>query len=132
VARARRTGLWFWLRVPVLAFLGAGLLVAIPSFVGSGSSWPKMTAAQRWDEVWQALVLGAGFGLVAFIRFGGVNGVQHYFLRWQLVRSGHLPATPEAFFNHVAKLALLQKVGFGYRFIHALLLDHLAARPPEK
>jgi DNA polymerase III delta prime subunit len=131
-ARARRTGLWFWLRVPVLAFLGAGLLVAIPSFVDSGSSWPKMTAAQRWDEVWQTLVLGAGFGLVAFIRFGGVNGVQHYFLRWLLVRSGHLPAKPEAFFNHAAKLALLQKVGFGYRFIHALLLDHLAARPPEK
>ena len=131
-ARARRTGVWFWLRVPVLALLTAWLVVSIPSFVVSHSPWSQTTTAQRWDEVWQSVVVGAGFGLVAFFRFGGVNVVQHYFLRWQLVRSGHLPAKPEAFFNHAAKLALLQKVGFGYRFIHALLLDHLAARTPEK
>jgi hypothetical protein len=28
-------------------------------------------------------------------------------------------------------LALLQKVGTGYRFIHALLLDYLADRAPH-
>jgi hypothetical protein len=128
-ARGRNAGAWFWLRVPVLMFFTVGLVMLLPGIIGIYfyQTGPAGTALEKNLEVVAAL--GAGSGLVAFFRFGGFNGVQHFFLRWLLVRSGDLPPQAEKFFNHTVQLALMQKVGFGYRFIHALLLDHLAERP---
>jgi len=125
--RARRTGAWFWLRVPVLAFLVVGLVMTVPGLVWISSNWADIAKGRLWIDGWFALRVGAACGWVAFFRFGGFNGVQHFVLRWQLARGGNLPSNVEGFLNHAAQLALLQKVGFGYRFIHALLLDHLAA-----
>jgi DNA polymerase III delta prime subunit len=130
-ARGRRAGAWFWLRVPVLMYIFVGLVMLIPGFTWVIAEWGIRSPDVRENQMWGALAFAAGCGLVSFFRFGGFNGVQHFFLRWLLVRSGNLPPKAEAFYNHAAQLALLQKVGFGYRFIHALLLDHLAARPPE-
>jgi hypothetical protein len=128
--RARRSGIWFWLRVPVLAFVVVGLLMIIPGIVAIVDS-SHASGDDLQHVALGSLVVGASAGLVAFFRFGGFNGLQHGVLRWLLVRSGNLPPKAEAFYNHAARLALMQKVGFGYRFIHALLLDHLAARAPE-
>ncbi len=127
-ARGRHAGAWFWLRVPVMMAVFVGLVMLLPGSIWIYSVWDLPTHGDRSGLIRGAMAFAAGCGLVSFFRFGGFNGVQHFFLRWLLVRSGHLPAKPEAFFNHAARLALLQKVGFGYRFIHALLLDHLAAR----
>ncbi len=133
-ARGRHAGVWFWLRVPVMMMGLVGLVMIIPGFVVSYTNWENLNSAGRVELVYQVLSFAVGAGLVAFFRFGGFNGVQHFFLRGLLVRSGNLPRKAEAFYDHAAKLALLQKVGFGYRFIHALLLEHLAARvtPAEK
>ena len=126
-ARPQQAGVWFWLRVPVLAFFSLSSLIFIPGLIAFAMSWiinPSDPLSP--DFVAVSAVFGAGCGLVAFLRFGGFNGVQHFLLRWLLARGGHLPPKPEAFLSHAAQLALLQKVGLGYRFIHALLLQHLA------
>ncbi len=126
-ARPRHAGAWFWLRVPVLAFLVVGLVMMVPGLVGLYTFWAEMKRGAQFTQfAWGAVGLGAGCGLVAFFRFGGFNGAQHFFLRWQLTRSGALPPKAETFFNHAAQLALMQKVGLGFRFVHALLLEHLA------
>ncbi len=130
--RARRSGVGFWLRVPLTAFAVVGALMTIPGIV-TMIAYSGDTPAPWRDQVLATFIVGVGAGLVAFFRFGGFNGLQHGVLRWLLVRGGHLPPKAEKFFNHAAQLALLQKVGFGYRFIHALLLDHFAGlRGPGK
>jgi hypothetical protein len=127
-ARGQSVGVWFWLRVPIQAFLIVALLVAIPLAIGIYFNGVRIATASPQQEISGGLQLCVAFGLVAFFRFGGFNGVQHFFLRWLLVRHGELPPRAEGFFNYAAQLALLQKVGFGYRFIHKLLLDHLAGK----
>ena len=129
-ARGRHAGAWFWLRVPVLMLGFVSLLMMIPGLVWIYTDHARTAAEVTPGAVGTAVALGAGCGLVAFLRFGGFNGVQHFFLRWLLGRTGDFPPGPEAFFNYAAQIALLQKVGFGYRFIHALLLDHFAEMQP--
>jgi hypothetical protein len=125
--RARRTGAWFWIKVPLLAALAVGSAVgAIFAGIGMFSSGRE----QFFMVAAICAALGGIVGLVAFFRFGGFQGTQHYILRRQLVRSGRLPARPTELLNAAVRLNLLQKVGFGYRFIHALLLDHFAALRP--
>ena len=130
--RGKRSGVWFWLRVPLLAFGVVGSLMIIPGIV------LMLRNADRLDPEFlrviavPSVIIALGTGAVAFFRFGGFNGLQHGILRWLLVRGGDLPPRAEKFFDHAAQLALMQKVGFGYRFIHALLLDHLAALPHPK
>jgi hypothetical protein len=123
--RARRTGAWFWVKVPLLAAATVGSVIAL-AFAGIG-----MRTGGRGDFAQTAAIagaLGGSLGLVAFFRFGGFQGVQHFILRLLLTRSGRLPKNPTALLDHAVRLHLLQKVGFGYRFVHALLLDHFADR----
>ena len=126
--RARRTGVWFWIKIPLLAALTVAVVIG-GAMVGVG-----LLSGGRGD--WQSLVMmsgvGAGFfGLVAFFRFGGFQGMQHFVLCRLLTRSGRLPVKPGRFFDQAVRLHLMQRVGFGYRFIHALLLDHFADMPGE-
>lgn len=123
--RGRRSGVWFWLRVPLVALaLGFGLML-IPGGVVLAQSTQDSAVWSR--VVLPSLAVALGFGLVAFFRFGGFNGLQHGTLRWLLRRSGGLPPRVEEFLDQAANMALLQKVGFGYRFVHALLLDYFAS-----
>jgi DNA polymerase III delta prime subunit len=124
--RHRNAGVWFWLRVPVSMLLFVWFLAMLPGFVRVFSTANLAKRSVTVHEIGAVIAIGAACGLAAFFRFGGFNGVQHFFLRRRLVRAGCLPPRPEAFLDHAAQLALLQKVGFGYRFIHALLLDYFA------
>ncbi len=126
--RARPGGVRLWLRVPLLAAAAVGL-----GLVGPILAWALVLSFRRQvplppDLGPGLLTFGLGAGLVAFFKFGGFSGLQHLVLRRMLVRAGSLPPKSEAFFDYAAQAALLQKVGFGYRFIHALLLDHFAER----
>jgi hypothetical protein len=126
---ARRSGAWFWLRVPLLAAVCVGGVIATGvmamGFAADEGSW---TPRYFGFAVAIGAVLGGPFALIAFFRFGGFNGVQHLVLRFLLERSGRWPRKAVEFLERAAQVALLQKVGFGYRFIHALLLDHFADR----
>ena len=128
-ARPQQAGVWLWLRVPVMTFLTVGGVILLAGLLMLGvmvSMSPDGTVGQKLAVLGVVAVVAAGCGMVAFLRSGGFNGVQHFLLRWQLARSGYLPSQPEAFLSHATQLALLQRVGLGYRFVHALLLQHLA------
>lgn len=127
-ARARRTGLWLWLRVPTLAAASILLLVGGPLAIVDALYWRAYPKANLAEFVSSTTLITTFLMVIVFVRFGGVSGLQHYFLRWLLVRRGDLPRRAEAFFAHATQLALLQRVGLGYRFVHALLVEHLAAR----
>jgi transcriptional regulator with XRE-family HTH domain len=83
------------------------------------------------------LILGIGFALVfgLLIGFqfamihGGTACIEHYLLRWQLWRSGAIPANYIAFLDYAASRILLRKVGGGYIFAHRILLDYFASLP---
>lgn len=128
--RPRRSGWWFWLRVPLLAMLVSGFVTALPLVGVVYVIWERQRHPQDLVYVLDVARTVVCIAMVTFLRFGGVNGLQHYFLRWLLVRDGHLPRRAEGFLNHAAQLALIQRVGFGYRFVHALLVEHLATRAP--
>lgn len=70
----------------------------------------------------------AYFGLLAALWFGGLDLIYHATLRECLARAGILPRRLEGFLEHMSKLALLQRVGGGYIFLHRLLLEHFARR----
>lgn len=126
-SRQRPGGAWFWLRVPLQFAAVVGGLALIPVAIAVGGSF-KPTGEWVQRVLFMALIFPGLCALAAFIRSGGFNGLQHALLRWLLARSGELPRNAPALFEKAAQLALLQKVGFGYRFVHALLLEHFARR----
>jgi hypothetical protein len=121
--RRQRTGTWFWMRVPLLAALiigtGAGGLVAAVMLPGL----PKFFLPQTLRQI---ATLGGYAALVVFVRFGGLQGMQHFVLRQLLAQNGQFPRRALPLLDEATRLNLLQKIGSGYRFIHALLLDHFA------
>ena len=82
------------------------------------------------EGVVAGLVGGLFFGLLAGLWYGGVDVLQHYTLRLTLAARGYMPLHYARFLDYAAALIFLQKAGGGYLFVHRLLLEHLAARPP--
>jgi hypothetical protein len=67
-------------------------------------------------------IIGLAGGLAA--RLGAC--IQHWALRWQLERAGSMPRRYVSFLEFCVDHILLQRVGGGFRFTHALLLDYFA------
>lgn len=80
------------------------------------------------DTVTFTLLVCGYFGLLAALWFGGLDFIYHATLERCLARAGVLPRPLVAFLEQMSKLALLQRVGGGYIFLHRLLLDHFAER----
>ncbi len=74
--------------------------------------------------LWLALFLGVGCGL----SFGFLAYLQHRRLRAIFHDQGNFPADAAEFLNLAAERNLLRKVGGGYTFVHALLLDYFSQR----
>ena len=72
-----------------------------------------------------------GVGLIHGLRTGMGAYVQHQLLRRALARLGLLPPRLTDFLDFAASQVLLQRVGGGYRFVHALLLDYFADQWPD-
>jgi hypothetical protein len=68
---------------------------------------------------------------IGWTRFGGYAYQQHRELRRHLEQAGVIPHDYVQFLDFAAEHALLQRIGGGYRFIHALLLDYFADRWAE-
>lgn len=81
------------------------------------------------------LTLSTGFAIVfcviyAFdfaILHGGMAYVQHYVLRWHLMRAKKLPFQLRRFLDYTTDRILLRRVGGGYIFVHRLLLEYFAS-----
>jgi hypothetical protein len=65
---------------------------------------------------------GLDRGLTAFL--------QHHLLARSLARLHYIPPHYVRFLDFAADHVLLQRVGGGYRFVHALLLDYFADQWP--
>lgn len=98
------------------------LVFAVFFFKSQGLS-NAIASGRTW-----ALIVGTS----AALWHGGLDTIQHYVLRLVLYFEGHIPRDYAGFLDHASRLAFLQKVGGGYRFLHAALRDHFAEmRKPE-
>lgn len=90
---------------------------AVYAAVTSGS----MIAALPWI-IWATGYLGLG----SWLAFGGLASLQHRRLRSMLHEEGALPQDISQFLDYAAERNLVRKVGGGYTFVHALLLDYFS------
>jgi tetratricopeptide (TPR) repeat protein len=81
------------------------------------------------SSLYNGLTMGMIALLLGGLLFGGlVPIIQHYYVRFLLFASHRLPFRPVTFLNQATQLFLLRRVGGGYKFIHRLVLDHLAKK----
>jgi hypothetical protein len=80
-------------------------------------------AAAPW-LMWLIAYLSLGFSLA----YGWLAYFQHGRLRRLLYDRGHIADDYSAFLNQTAERNLLRKVGGGYTFVHALLLQYFSGR----
>lgn len=120
VEQSRRNGL-----------MVAGLVIATTLILGAAAVAVAAAVTNRQAFIpaaawllWLALFLGAGCGL----SFGFLAWLQHWRLRSILHNRGDFPDDATAFLNLAAERNLLRKVGGGYTFVHALLLDYFSRR----
>jgi hypothetical protein len=67
-------------------------------------------------------------GLTSGLAYGGFAALQFHWLRSLLYRLGAIPDGYVRFLDYAAERSLLRRVGGGYTFMHALLLDYFAKR----
>lgn len=81
------------------------------------------------SSLYSGLTMGMIALLLGGLLFGGlVPIIQHYYVRFLLFASHRLPFRPVTFLTQATQLFLLRRVGGGYKFIHRLVLDHLAKK----
>jgi hypothetical protein len=120
IEQSRRNGIMaLGLALVVTAVAGVAA-VGVAAAVGGA---PDYALAGAW-LLWLALYLGLGCGLA----FGLLAYLQHRRLRRILDDRGHFPLDGPEFLSFAAERNLLRKVGGGYTFVHALLLDYFRDR----
>ena len=120
VAQSLRSGITVMTRVMMLAGVLLGLAVSAAMLIAGRTI---IVAAAPW-MVWLLTYLGLGFALA----FGLLAYLQHARLRRVLHDRGHIAEEYPAFLNQTAERNLLRKVGGGYTFVHALLLQYFGKR----
>jgi hypothetical protein len=114
--RSRRNGLVVGLGAAGLTAVLSILALGLGALFGVPVPWP---AALPW-------VSGAVlfFGLTGALRYGGLAYLQFRRLSAILEQDGSVPAGYVDFLDYAAERNLLRKVGGGFTFMHALLLDY--------
>ena len=78
--------------------------------------------------IWLLTYLGLGYALA----FGLLAYLMHGRLRRVLYDKGHVAEDYVGFLNQTAERNLLRRVGGGYTFVHALLLQYFSDRQAAK
>jgi hypothetical protein len=120
VEQSLRSGVAVMTRVMILAGILLTVALSMPMLLDGGDVVPVATP---W-MMWLLLYLGLGFALA----FGLLAYFQHAHLRRMLHNRGHIADDYPAFLNQTAERNLLRKVGGGYTFVHALLLQYFSGR----
>ncbi len=112
--------------VTVLVRLGflAAMLFGAALFVAMSLAGRSIVLAFAPWMMWLMAYLSMGFALV----YGWLAYFQHGRLRRLLYDRGHIAEDYPAFLNQTAERNLLRKVGGGYTFVHALLLQYFSKR----
>ena len=122
------------MRLSMRSAMLVGALIAC--FTGVGTLMYSLGPPLYFDDplppvaftVTFCVLVGVYFGLLAALAFGAMDVIYHRILRGCLQRNGILPRSLAAFLDQMSALALLQRVGGGYIFLHRLLLEHFADR----
>ena len=76
---------------------------------------------------YEELILGVSLSFIVVSMFGGLlAAIEHFALRITLWLFGYSPWNYSKFLRYCTDRGFLQRVGGGYRFVHALLRDHFA------
>ncbi len=99
------------------------IFFSIPLAIGVALDFPVQRGIPF--VLWAIVYLTSSAGLI----FGGLATFQHRRLQKMFVAKGVIsPSDYEAFLDYAAERSLLRKVGGGYIFVHALLLDYFAEK----
>ena len=117
IERSRRNGL--------AVGLGGGVITAVLLLLGLFLGRIRLDFAPMHLLGW---IVGAALylGVVGGLMYGGLVALQHRRLLAILQQDGVLPPNYVHFLDYAAERSLLRKVGGGYMFVHALLLDYFA------
>ena len=108
-----------------LLITGVSVIGTLIYFVGPPLYFGDPVPSTTEIVIFTTLVCGY-FGLLAALWFGGLDLIYHWTLRRRLAGANVLPRRLEAFLEQMSRLALVQRVGGGYIFLHRLLLEHFA------
>ena len=120
VNQSFQSGVTVMARIGVLQVM---LFSAALSAVVSLSGRSVVLAVAPW-MMWLMAYLNLGFALA----YGWLAYFQHLRLRRRLYDRGHIAGNYSAFLNQAAERNLLRKVGGGYTYVHALLLQYFGER----
>ncbi len=116
IAYSKRYGLLIGGVVVTVTAVLPLLLLSLLQIVGMHVNW---SAIIPW-----IISIGLYLGLMSGLAYGGLAALQHHRLRVRFYHDGVLPTDPIHFWDYAAERSLLRKIGGGYTFIHALLLDY--------
>jgi hypothetical protein len=100
----------------VFPYLFALSLFTLPSIV-----------ANHLVDISYVLLTSLSISLFSGIFFGGGFAfIQHFVLRYFLIRAGHIPRDYVGFLKYAEERGLILQTGGSFRFYHDLLREHLA------
>ena len=73
--------------------------------------------------------VGLCLATLAGLRFGGLDALYHYVLRFALFAERRIGLDLARPLDAASEIGLLRKIGGGYMFMHRLLLEHYAKAP---
>ncbi|NCF65961.1 MAG: NACHT domain-containing protein [Chloroflexi bacterium] len=118
--QSRQNGLRIGIVTTVATAVLATLILFASSLLGLQIPW---MATLPWLAGAASLL-----GLTAGLAYGGLGALQFRRLRSTFCRLGTIPDEYVHFLDYAAERSLLRRVGGGYTFMHALLLDYFAKR----
>jgi hypothetical protein len=122
IDQSQRNGLMVGLTTAAVMAVSGLAIAAGAVLLGDSRALPE---SLPWI-LWSSLFLGLGTGLA----YGGLAWLQHRRMRAILVDKEEIPPAYPDFLDFAAERNLMRKVGGGYTFAHALLLQYLSGRNP--
>ncbi|MCP5095132.1 MAG: NACHT domain-containing protein [Chloroflexi bacterium] len=105
----------------------AGVVTAVTIIIGLGIA-TILQIPFDWRAILPlGLITAVYIGTVTGLRLGGLAAIQHKRLLKQLEKEGSTPLEYINFLDYASERSLLRKVGGGYMFVHALLLDYFGS-----
>jgi len=126
----RNQGLRSTARECCLVFARVALLFAIPPM-----AFMALMALMRFappltpNTLLTCAEVGVAIGLFTALWFGGIDILQHFFLRWMLSATSPFPWRWIRFLDHGVDHGLLYQVQGGYEFRHGMVLEYFVRHP---